>query len=260
MDPDFAQRRHHFHYPHHLGFAGLHGLFLFEWLPLLVCLLVTVAVAWILFGGNQFEPTSRAIGRHRRTADSVRRHWQSAVRCLAVTAGQFAAYECDPSRCYAIQSSPTSLARPRPGSSMRSPKPTRWRPTSIPASNTPSGSSPQRSARNEAGRTRWTRPTAAVGLGEKSCWRQGIEYGAEFGCGGGPGNPYRALHRNPHPRRHHAGHPRDRASDRRGLVASAHSRRRPAQRTRHPDPRRNPGPGDLCPVLRLAIPPPSTAS
>lgn len=96
MDPDFAQRRHHFHYPHHLGFAGLHGLFLFEWLPLLVCLLVTVAVAWILFGGNQFEPTSRAIGRHRRTADSVRRHWQSAVRCLAVTAGQFAAYECDP--------------------------------------------------------------------------------------------------------------------------------------------------------------------
>ena len=68
MDPDFSERHHHFFYHHHPGFGGLHQVF--EWLPLLAGVLLTVAVARILLGGNQLEPTSRAV-RHQRPPDPV---------------------------------------------------------------------------------------------------------------------------------------------------------------------------------------------
>lgn len=93
VDSNFGERHHHFYHHHHLGFGGPHVVF--EWLPLLAGMLVTVAVAWMLLGDDRFGRASRAFTLPRH--DSVRQRWHGAVCSHAVTAQQFAAYECDPS-------------------------------------------------------------------------------------------------------------------------------------------------------------------
>ncbi|NMH98826.1 hypothetical protein [Pseudonocardia acidicola] len=97
--PDFGEH-HHYHH-HHWGPGpgpGWHDLF--QWMPLLPGVLVTLLVVWALVRASGFAPSSTGAGArsapHPAAADSARERWHDAVRRQAVTAREFAAYECDP--------------------------------------------------------------------------------------------------------------------------------------------------------------------
>ncbi|HZD14289.1 MAG TPA: hypothetical protein VE196_04020 [Pseudonocardiaceae bacterium] len=157
---------------------------MFEWLPLLAGILVVVAAARALLGGDRFESASRAVGP-RRPLDPVRKRWRSAVCSHASAARKFADYECDPA---AVLRHPDLADVTRPATALfidAFAEANALSTDEYPASITLSGSSMQRSARSGPGGTRSTRPSAT---GTPGSHRAGPGQSAR----GGRPDPYRA--------------------------------------------------------------------